>query len=111
MWFFMITCYVLSLLTFVMLLTGLTQSFLHFPVWNAGHLTFMILVSIVYLFTETLVIFFYVGTGVSIKEYTLEHHLDKSFHNRSISATTGRLIPYDIGTKMIPISRIAHPAN
>ena len=85
MWFFMNTCYLLSVLTFLMFLIGFVQSFFHFPVWHANHLTYMILVSIVYLFTETLVIFFFVGTGVSVKEYTLEHKLDTGYHARSIA--------------------------
>lgn len=85
MWFFMNSCYFLSLLTFVMLLTGLAQSFLHFPVGHAGHLTFMVLTCIVYFFTETLVIFFFVGTGVSIKEYTRDHQVDPKYHQRSIA--------------------------
>ena len=45
----------------------------------------MIFTSILYCFTETLVIFFFVGTGVSVKEYTLEHHLPDDFHKRSIA--------------------------
>lgn len=85
MWFFMNACYALSLVTFVLLLVGLAQSFLHFPVLKAGHLTFMLLTSIVYLFTKTLTIFFFVATGVSIKEYTQEHKLKPDFHKRSLA--------------------------
>ena len=85
MWFFMNSCYFLSLLTFVILLIALSQSFLHFSVVAANHVTFMILASIVYCFTETLVIFFFVGTGVSIKEYTRDHNLDTQYHKRSIA--------------------------
>lgn len=85
MWFFMNACYGLSLVTFILLLVGLAQSFLHFPVLKAGHLTFMLLTSIVYLFTETLTIFFFVGTGVSVKEYTQEHKLKPEFHKRSLA--------------------------
>ncbi|MBI5150314.1 MAG: hypothetical protein HZA28_06055 [Candidatus Omnitrophica bacterium] len=78
-------CYGLSLLTFLLLLVGLGQSFWHFFIFQAGHLTFMLLTSILYLLTETLVIFFFVGTGVSIKEYCLEHKLDAGFHKRSLA--------------------------
>lgn len=85
MWFFMNACYGLSLVTFILLPVGLAQSFLHFPVLKAGHLTFMLLTSIVYLFTETLTIFFFVGTGVSVKEYTQEHKLKPDFHKRSLA--------------------------
>lgn len=84
MWFFMITCYVMSAVTFLCLSIAFFQSFLKFNIWQADHVTFMILSSIVYSFTETLVIFFFVGTGVSVKEYTLEHQLDNSYHKRSI---------------------------
>ena len=79
------TCYVMSFITFVSLLIAFVQSFLKFPIFHANHLTFMILTSIVYCFTETLVIFFFVGTGVSIKEYSLEHRLDQTFQKRSLA--------------------------
>ena len=78
-------CYLLSLLTYIALLVGFVQSFLHFSVFQANHVSFMILVCILYCFTETLGIFFFVGTGVSIKEYTHDHHLSSDFHNKSIA--------------------------
>ena len=84
MWLFMYACYFLSMLTLACLLTGFFQSFTNFLVFNANHVSFIIFTSIVYSFTETLVIFFFVGTGVSIKEYTQTHHLDHTFHKRSI---------------------------
>ncbi len=68
-----------------MLAIAFCQSFLNFSVLQANHLTFMILTSIIYLFTETLVIFFFVGTGVSVKEYTQAHKLDAQFHKKSIA--------------------------
>ena len=84
MWFFMNSCYVLSVTTFLLLLIGLVQSFLNFHVLQANHVTFMILACIIYSFTETLVIFFFVGTGVSVKEYTRDHNLEHKFHQQSI---------------------------
>lgn len=81
----MITCYVMSLLTFVMLIAAFAQSHFHFQIFQASPLTFIILTSIVYLFTETLVIFFFVGTGVSVKEYTLEHHLKNDYYKKTIA--------------------------
>jgi len=85
MWFFMNTCYVMSLLTFIILIIAFFQSFTNFLVFQANHISFMILASIIYLFTETLVMFFFVGTGVSIKEYTADHKLDSGFHRQSIA--------------------------
>lgn len=84
MWFFMISCYILSAVTALMLAAAFFQNIWGFSVFAAGELTFIILTSIVYLFTETLVIFFFVGTGVSIKEYTQMHKLKNDYHRRSI---------------------------
>jgi len=81
----MYSCYFLSIATFAMLLTAFFQAIFHFNVLQANHLIFMILTSIVYCFTETLVIFFFVGTGVSVKEYTLKHKLSHDYHKRSIT--------------------------
>jgi hypothetical protein len=61
------------------------QSFTTFHVFNASPMSFLILTSIIYLFTETLVMFFFVGTGVSVKEYMLEHKIHGDFHKRMIS--------------------------
>ena len=81
----MITCYIFSFISFVMLSIVLTQSFIPFKVVHASPLSFLILTSIIYLFTETLIMFFFVGTGVSIKEYMLEKKIHGDFHKLSIS--------------------------
>ena len=84
MWFFMISCYILSAVTALMLAAAFFQNIWGFSVFAAGELTFIILTSIVYLFTETLVIFFFVGTGVSVKEYTQKHKLGPNYQKRSL---------------------------
>ena len=85
MWIYMMSCYLMSLLTFILIVIAFFQSFLKFQVFQAGHVTFMILICIVYLFTETLVIFFFVGSGMGIKESTIDKKLDPQFHRRSIA--------------------------
>jgi hypothetical protein len=84
MWFFMITCYIFSAISMGMLLLVLGQSLVPFKVLHASPMSFLILTSIIYLFTETLVMFFFVGTGVSVKEYMLEKKVSGDFHQRSI---------------------------
>lgn len=84
MWFFMITCYIFSALSFLMLVIVFLQSIVPFKVISASPLSFLILTSIIYLFTETLVMFFFVGTGVSVKEYMQEKKVHGDFHQRSI---------------------------
>lgn len=85
MWFFMIASYVLSLLTLLMLGTLMLQSYMTIPFLKIPQLTFLILTSIVYFFTETLVIFFFVGTGVSIRDYTQEKNLPQDYRKRSLA--------------------------
>ena len=85
MWFFMITCYLFSAMTLLMLLLSGLQGYFQFFIFKANHPTFALLTTIVYLFTETLIIFYFVGIGMSIKEFILEKHLSADFHRRSIA--------------------------
>lgn len=85
MWFFMNTCYVMTVISFMMLLITGLQGHFHFNVLNANHPLFALLTIIIYLFTETLVIFFFVGIGVSIKDYVLANKLKSDYHTRSIA--------------------------
>jgi len=85
MWFFMYSCYFFSLVSFLMLGIVFLQSLHPFFVFKASPMSFLILTSIIYLFAETLVIFFFVGTGVSVKEYMLEHKITGNFHKRMIA--------------------------
>jgi hypothetical protein len=85
MWFFMYSCYFLSVVSFFMLSTVFCQSIKPFYVFNASPMSFLILTSIIYLFTETLIIFFFVGTGVSVKEFMQENKIYGNFHKRMIS--------------------------
>jgi len=81
----MYSCYALSLASLFMLGIVFLQSFWPFYVFKASPMSFLVLASIIYLFTETLVIFFFVGTGVSVKEYMLERKVSGNFHQRMIA--------------------------
>lgn len=71
MWFFMILSYIMVAVSGVGLaLVGLNH-YLNF--WPTTHITLDLLVSIIFIATQTLVMFFFVGTGVNIKEYTQDH--------------------------------------
>lgn len=79
------TCYLMSLITLSMLVLAFFQNLFQFQIFQANEVTFIILLSIVYLFTESLIIFFFVGTGVSVKEYTQAHNLRPDYHRQSIA--------------------------
>ena len=89
MWLFMYACYLLTLVSvFLLAVTG-CQGYLHFQIMGLNHPSFALFTTIIYLFTETLVIFFFVGTHSSIKEYVQEQERDPEFyaHAKSIKRT------------------------
>ena len=67
MWFFMILSYVMVALSGIgLLMVGINH---YFDFWAQNHITLDLLVSIVFIAGQTLVMFFFVGTGVNIREY------------------------------------------
>ena len=79
------SCYFLSLLSFLMLLLTGIQGYFHFNFFNANHSTFALLTVIIYLFTQTLIIFYFVGIGISIRDYTALQKTDAIYHKRSLA--------------------------
>ena len=67
----MILCYVLVTISGL----GLVQIGLnhYFDFWQTNRITFDLIVSIIFIAAQTLVMFFFVGTGVNIREYLEEH--------------------------------------
>ena len=88
MWFFMITSYILILLSAIgLILMGINH---YINIWPTQHISFDLFVSLIFIATQTLIIFFFVGTGVNIKEYTLSK--DNKFY-RGIIAIKRKLYP------------------
>ena len=69
MWLFMYVCYLMGAFTYALFLISGLQGIFGFPVLGAPHPTFSFLTAIIYLFTQTLTIFFFVGTSTNIREY------------------------------------------
>ncbi len=83
MWFFMILCYLMTAMTFFMLLLNGIQGYFVFKIFHANHPTLALLTIILYLFTQTLIIFYFVGIGVSIKEFVIDKKISADYHKRS----------------------------
>jgi len=90
MWFFMILSYILIFFSGLGLALIGINHYVHFIPSN--HITLDLLVSIIFVATQTLVIFFFVGTGVNIKEYAGKSLQKDSFYAR-ILAVKRRLYP------------------
>jgi hypothetical protein len=84
----MITSYVLIFLSSIgLILIGINH---YGNIWSTQHISFDLFVSLIFIATQTLIIFFFVGTGVNIKEYTLSK--DNKFY-KGILAIKRRLYP------------------
>ena len=68
MWGLMILSYLCIAITFLFLfLTGL-QGYFHFQIFQASHSQFALLATVFYMFTETLIMFYFIGSGTAIKK-------------------------------------------
>ena len=84
MYFFMIITYILSFISLILLILSGFEGVFKLNIYGGLFPTPLgFITAIVYLFTEVLVMFFFVGTGVSIKEFVQDNKLDSSFHARS----------------------------
>ena len=71
MWFFMILSYVMVAISGIgLLLIGMHH---YFNIWAQNHIALDLLISIIFVASQTLVMFFFVGTGVNIREYVESH--------------------------------------
>tara|TARA_B100002049_G_scaffold153482_1_gene114442 strand:- start:53 stop:511 length:459 start_codon:yes stop_codon:yes gene_type:complete len=84
----MITSYILIFLSAIgLILIGINH---YVNIWPSQHVSFDLFVSLIFIATQTLIIFFFVGSGVNIKEYTLSK--DNKFY-KGILAIKRKLYP------------------
>ena len=75
MWLFLYTCYALITVSGLLLTAAVVQGFTGIQVLGAGHPAFGFFTTIVFLLTQTAVIFFFVATGVSVRDFVRERGL------------------------------------
>ncbi len=74
----MILSYILMILSFICLLLNGLQGFFDFNIYKANHISFAFFSTILYMFTQTLIMFYFIGAGKKIKETILENDLDRA---------------------------------
>ena len=80
----MIFYYILMLISLLgLLITGL-QGFFHFNIYKANHISFAFITTIFYMFTQTFIMFYFIGAGKKIKETILNYDLNKSIYQEVI---------------------------
>jgi len=81
----MFICYVLMVLSFIGILISGLQGFLQFNIYNANHITFAFIPTILYMFTQTLIMFYFIGAGKKIKDTIINHNLNKQIYQDVIN--------------------------
>ena len=81
----MILSYILILLSGIGLAIIGLNHYLSLELFNIGIIKLDLFISMIFIATQTLIMFFFVGTGVSIKEYLQDNpNVDKIYHKQSI---------------------------
>ena len=68
---------------FTISLNGLQWIF-RFDIYNANYISFSFVSTILYMFTQTLIMFYLIGAGKKVKELIIEYKLDKSTYDEVI---------------------------
>ena len=89
----MLLSYFLMITSFFLLCISGAQGYLHFKIYNATHIQFAFISTIFYMFSESWIMFYFIGAGKTIKETILKYNLDKSIYNDVIQSKK-KLFPH-----------------
>jgi len=78
MYVFMISCYLLMLINFINFSISGAMVFLDIQFFGASHAQFSLLAILVFVLTETIVMYFFIATGKSIKNILIENNNSES---------------------------------
>ena len=73
----MIIFYILMFLSFITLSINGLQWIFRFNVLNANYISFSFVSTILYMFTQTLIMFYLIGAGKKVKELIIQYDLNK----------------------------------
>lgn len=81
------------ILSLILLIINGTQGYLQFKIYNATHIQFAFIATIFYMFSQSWIMFYFIGSGKTIKETILKHKLDKSLYQKVINSKR-KLFPH-----------------
>ena len=93
MWGVMISSYILMGISFVSIIIAALSAYLSIDIFGAGHILIALYSSIIYMFTETLIMFYFIITGVKIKDFIKTHNLDIVEHYKPVIDMKIKLFP------------------
>ena len=80
----MLIMYILMFLSFVTIFINGFQWIFRFDIYNANYISFSFISTILYMFTQSVVMFYLIGAGKKIKELIIEYDIDKSLYEKVI---------------------------
>ena len=93
MWGLMIFSYLSILGTiFLLVVTGL-QGYFQFHIMQANHIQFALITVIWYMFTEVLIMFYFIGSGTAIKNTIKSSGINNNLYNK-VKKTKMKLFPH-----------------
>ena len=98
--------YILMILSFTFLLLNGLQGFFGFSIYKAAHIPFAFFSTIFYMFTQTLIMFYFIGAGKKIKETILENNLDKTTYQEVIDLKRKLFTPLTLNMLFVMIAFI-----
>jgi|TARA_B100000530_G_scaffold330098_2_gene273010 hypothetical protein len=93
MWGVMVLSYILMGISFVSIIIAALSAYLSIDIYGASHILIALYSSIIYMFTETLIMFYFIITGVKIKEFIKVHSLDIVDHYKPVIDMKIKLFP------------------
>ena len=89
----MLLSYFLMIVSLILLCINGAQGYLHFKIYNATHIQFAFISTIFYMFSESWIMFYFIGSGKTIKETILNYNLDKQIYN-DVILSKKKLFPH-----------------
>ena len=82
----MLLSYFLMILSIILLIVNGVQGYLQFKIYNATHIQFAFIATIFYMFSQSWIMFYFIGSGKTIKETILNYNFDKTIYQEVINS-------------------------
>jgi|TARA_B100001105_G_scaffold198248_1_gene162020 hypothetical protein len=81
------------IISFILLSINGAQGYLNFKIYNATHIQFAFISTIFYMFTESWIMFYFIGSGKTIKETIISYKLNKKIYD-DVLESKRKLFPH-----------------
>ena len=94
MWGVMILSYILMGISFISIIIAAVSGYFPFQLSGANHILIALYSSIIYMFTETLIMFYFIITGIKIKEMIKHNNFDIVKYYKPVLDMKMKLFPH-----------------